>query len=180
MKKAIKYTFLFCILLFIGDCKKYEEGGITKLSRKHLFGERKDGASKIWKLKLYEVNGIDSTQLIPGASQISNFYEEFITFTLDNREGFTFKANTALYDYGGTIDQVYKNVAISYGHFPLNNLDSSQCNYRGSSLICSRSILLPEGFYSNKLWKIDKLTKKEFIITNNELKNSYKIIFECN
>jgi hypothetical protein len=160
-------------------CKKYEEGGVIRVSRKHLFGERKDNASKTWKLKLYEVNGIDSTQLIMGVNQINNFYEKFITFKLDNKEGFTFKANTALYDYGGTLDQVYKEVILSYGHFPLNNLDSSQCNYYNSTLVCSRSILLPEGFYTNKVWKIEKLTKKEFVIKNDGLENKYKIVFIC-
>ena len=94
MKKLFAYFFIGILLLSLSTCKKYNEGGFVGLSRKHLFGEKKDGASKTWKLKLYEVNGIDSTHLIPGTANIPDFFEKFITFRLDNKEGFSFKAET--------------------------------------------------------------------------------------
>lgn len=65
MNPLVRYTGYILILIILSTCKKYEDGGIIRLNRKHLFGERKNNASKTWKLKLYEVNGIDSTQLIP-------------------------------------------------------------------------------------------------------------------
>jgi hypothetical protein len=166
------YLILFALITLLTNCKKYEDGGIVKLGRKHLFGHRKNNATKTWKLKLYEVNGIDSTQLIPGANQIPDFYEKHITFKLDNKEGFSFTAQTFLFNYNGIIDNVYKEMTIG----PSNIQDSSQC----IGIVCSRNLLLPEGFNKGRLWKIIKLTKKEFIINNDvNMKNRYKLIFEC-
>ncbi len=49
-----------CLLLLLGvlvtSCKKYPEGGFTKRGPKNIIGT--------WKLTLYAVNGIDSTELI--------------------------------------------------------------------------------------------------------------------
>ncbi len=103
MNILIKIISLLMLLTFLTTCKKYDEGGLLRLNRKHLFGERKDGASKTWKLEKYEVNGIDSTYLIPGANIIPNFYENFITFTLDNKEGYSFKANSYIFSYIGNL-----------------------------------------------------------------------------
>ncbi|MBK6523498.1 MAG: hypothetical protein IPI93_03110 [Sphingobacteriaceae bacterium] len=175
MKSIFKYIILTCILFLISDCKKYDEGGFVKQTRKHLFGNRKDGATKTWKLKLYEVNGIDSTLLILGANQIPDFYENYITFKLDNKEGFTYTAETFLCNYVGAIDNVYKEITITKP-FP-NHLDSLQCKVVGSNTICTRNLLLPEGFFTSSLWKIKRLKKDELIITNENLKNKYKIIF---
>ena len=54
-KYLLAIISLFVITCFT-TCKKYPEGGYTKQGPKRILGN--------WKLSLYEVNGIDSTDLI--------------------------------------------------------------------------------------------------------------------
>jgi hypothetical protein len=171
MKNLFTFFSIIFLSLTLSTCKKFNEGGLLALSRKHLFGERKDNASKTWKLKLYEVNGIDSTYLIPGTSQIPNYYDQFITFKLDNKEGYTYKANTFLYEYFGYANYAgNKEIGISCsgGTF-------SQCRQINNTTICVRNILQPEGPFSKNNWHINKLTTSEFIFSLS-LQNSYRII----
>jgi hypothetical protein len=183
MKLLLKYSTFFILLILLSTCKKYDEGGLLVLRRKHLFGERKDGASKTWKLEKYEVNGIDSTYLIPGANLIPNFYENFITFTLDNKEGYSFKAKSYIFEYSGFLGySSSKNIIIVGNKEILSSLDSSQCGYYNSILYCLRNVFIPEyyGPGGSQSWDILKLKKKEFILANNKLTNKYKVILTYN
>ncbi len=171
------------LLTLLTTCKKYDEGGLLRLNRKHLFGERKDGASKTWKLEKYEVNGVDSTYLIPGSNIIPNFYENFITFTLDNKEGYSFKASSYIFDYKGQLGfSPSHDLTIVSSKKPTNASDSAQCGYFGSSFFCLRNIFIPDfkGPNGSQAWTITKLKKNELIIANNKLSKNYKIILSFN
>ncbi|MES2132616.1 MAG: hypothetical protein V4506_09705 [Bacteroidota bacterium] len=166
------------VLLTLSTCKKYPDGGFVNQTRMHLFGGHKVGDSKTWKLKLYEVNGIDSTYLIQGAGSIPDFYDKFVTFTYTGKEGSAkYQANTFLYDYSGTIGTTYKEIALAISHDPLNKQDSLQCKNINGTNYCSRNLLFPEINDYAKIWNIKKLTKKECALESTfHLKNSYKII----
>jgi len=177
MKRIFKYSFFALIFFAFITCKKYDEGGFIKQTNKHLFGHNKVGSSKTWKLKLYEVNGIDSTYLIQGANTIPDFYEKFVTFKYEAKEvSVQIIATTFSKIYGGSIDKTDKIMLIGM-NAPISKNDSMQCNTINNQLYCVRNILFPE--YNNyaKQWNIKKLTKNELILeTNWKLKNSYKII----
>lgn len=179
MKTIFKYLIIAITLFTLSTCKKYDEGGIMRQGVRHLFGGRKEGSSKTWKLKLFEVNGIDSTFLIPGANGIPDFYKETITFTLINSErgkgSPEYSAVSFLYEHYGSFGLAYPEMTI--GKYPADYTknDSLQCKTKDNILFCSRDLIFPElnkGF----VWQISKLTKNEFIITT-QLRNSYKIIF---
>lgn len=161
-----------CIILC--TCKKYPEGGFVNQTRKHLFGGNHVGDSKTWKLKLYEVNGVDSTYLIQGANNIPDFYDKFVTFTYKGRDvSDKYEANTYIQNYSGTILRKGTDILIAYDW--TFKQDSSQCKIVGSQKYCQRNVFFPEFLKRNPVWKIKKLTKKEFILSI-ELTNSYKII----
>ncbi len=167
-------TLLFAVLF--NSCKKYPEGGFVYQTNKHLFGGNKVGDSKTWKLKYYEVNGIDSTAVIPGANSIPDFYNKFITFTYfskgDPSVGYT--ASSFLYDYKGKIGKAYNQMTVGFPYESLTKEDSAQCRTIGNNLYCIRNILFPEFDNYAKLWNIKKLTQNEIILEMN-LKNFYKI-----
>ena len=166
-------------ILALNSCKKYPDGGFVNQTRKHLFGGNKVGDHKTWKLKRYEVNGIDSTYLIQGANSIPDFYDQFITFTYSQKgdPSLQYQANTFLYDYQGRLDDVYKQLTLAVLHRPLTKDDSAQCKIISGTYYCSRNLFYPEFNNSNKIWDIKKLTKKECVLeTTFKLKNSYKII----
>ncbi|MBL7918229.1 MAG: hypothetical protein JNM96_07510 [Bacteroidia bacterium] len=183
MKGLLKYFILFALITLLSTCKKYDEGGLLRLNRKHLFGERKDFASKTWKLEKYEVNGIDSTYLIPGANQIPDFYENFITFTLDNKEGYSFKAKSYIFEYNGNLG-FYPSHELIIGNsfWPYDANDSAQCGFLNSNFYCLRNIFFPEYNLTPgvKSWEIIKLKKNELIIVNRKLSNSYQINLSYN
>lgn len=161
--------------LIFNCCKKYDDGGFVRQTRKHLFGGHKEGSSKTWKLKLYEVNGIDSTILIPEANNIPDFYSKCITFTLTDKKFIDYNAVTFLHNLSGEIDDAYKNMSMGPLTSNWTKEDSTQCFLKNNKTYCSRNIFLPEIQNRALLWNIIKLTKKEFIITI-QLKNFYKII----
>ncbi|MDP1802450.1 MAG: hypothetical protein Q8L81_13915 [Bacteroidota bacterium] len=159
----LNISLILLFALSFNTCKKYDEGGLVKQTCKHLFGGHKAGNSKTWKLKLYEVNGIDSTNLIQG----SNF-DNFITFKyVQSEPSIEYRATTSFQNYSGTVSE--KKILIAYDWDTHN--DSIQCNNN----YCQRNILFPEFLNLNPRWEIKKLTSKEFIISI-DLKNSYKII----
>lgn len=173
----MKYNVLIYIFLLfaLSTCKKYPEGGFVNQTRKHLFGGNDAGDSKTWKLKLYEVNGIDSTYLIQGANSIPDFYEKFMTFTYEGKDPSpTYTANTFLYQYGGVFDDTEKQLTLGYDPSPK---DSTQCKTVDGTRYCCRNLFYPEYNYYGKKWDIKKLTKKECVLESTfKLKNSYRII----
>lgn len=175
MKKHQFYIIilsLFFALLF-NECKKYPDGGFVRQTCKNLFGGSKAGNSKTWKLKYYEVNGIDSTHAIQGANTVPDFYSKFITFKYSQSDpSIKYTAETGYYSFLGSIGTVYKEILFASTHYA-NKEDSLQCYSINNSMLCVRNILMPE--IPNKgLWKINKLTNHEFIFSI-QLKNSYKI-----
>ncbi|MBK9282831.1 MAG: hypothetical protein IPM51_00765 [Sphingobacteriaceae bacterium] len=180
MKKLFNIIFLIGICSVLLTCKKYDEGGWIRRTCKNLFGGNKVGDSKTWKLKKYEVNGIDSTYLI-NTGGIPDFYEKTIKFTY-NSEGdpsIGYLANTFVYEYSGKIVPKSEYFTLGMSHWPINQEDSAQCKSINSIYYCSRNLLFPElkDIYS-KQWMINKLTKNELIIVSDyRLENSYKLIF---
>lgn len=175
MKIFLKYTFIAIVFFTLTTCKKYDEGGFVKQTRLHLFGGHKVGSSKTWKLKLFEVNGIDSTNLILNANNIPDFYNKFITFSLKDKKFMDYSATTFLYNIAGEIDLSYHNISVGPWTSNWTKEDSTQCFLKNSIYYCSRNIFLPEIQDRAFLWNIKKLTKNQFILTVNA-KNSYKII----
>ena len=56
MKQLFTYLLISISILLLFNCKKYPEGGCERRGPKNIIGD--------WKLTLFEVNGIDSTDLI--------------------------------------------------------------------------------------------------------------------
>lgn len=157
----MKYIYLIVtgsILLFT-TCKKYPEGGFVNQTRKHLFGGNDVGDSKTWKLKLYEVNGIDSTELIQNAYTL-DFYD--ITFKLTDKKGKSFEANTQFQQYRGSVGSKFN---ITFYDIDLTKQDSIQCKQLNNSMICYRNIYIPEIGIKNREWIIEKITANELIIS---------------
>jgi hypothetical protein len=176
----LKLMGLCLALLSLSTCKKYPEGGFVKQTCKHLFGSNKIGSNKTWKLKKYEVNGIDSTYLIQGANSIPDFYEKFVTFKYSIFEvSPKFEATTFLWKFKGTVDDLEKKLNIGLFQNPTKE-DSIQCKIIDNINYCNRNILAPELNSVGKKWYIKKLTRTELVIeTNWNLKNNYKITLTC-
>ena len=135
----------------------------------HLFGGHKVGNSKTWKLKLYEVNGIDSTDLIRN-STTADFYD--MTFELTDKKYKSFEANTVFQKYRGSVGETFN---ITFYDIDLTKEDSIQCKQLNNSTICYRNIYIPEIGTKNREWNIEKLTANELII-NKSISNFYRII----
>jgi hypothetical protein len=173
---VMKYNVLILIILLfaLSTCKKYPEGGFVNQTRKHLFGGNDVGDSKTWKLKLYEVNGVDSTYLIQGANSIPDFYDKFVTFTYkDSDPTIKYQASTYTQNYSGTISKKGKDILVAYDW--LSEEDSTQCKSINNIFYCQRNLLFPEFLRRNPKWEISKLTKNELVLSI-KLTNSYKII----
>ena len=160
-----KLSIFLLIIVALTTCKKYPEGGFVNQTRKHLFGGHNVGDSKTWKLKLYEVNGIDSTYLIRN-SATPDFYD--ITFEMTNKKYSNFTANTVFQKYTGSVGETFN---ITFYDIELTQQDSIQCK----STICYRNIFIPELGTKNRGWNVEKLTSTEIII-NKSINNSYRII----
>lgn len=173
MKKN-KYIIITLGLLFamlFNTCKKYPEGGLVYSRIKNLFGKSKGLSKKSWKLNLYEVNNIDSTNLIQGSVLSPSSNGDFIIF--ENDKDNSQYSWTAVYFYSTGVDKEAK--LLSFGSLlSANNNDTSQCFLKNNVSVCQRNIFNPE---RNKWleWDIRKLTETELIITK-QLINNYKII----
>lgn len=166
----MKYHLLFIVSLLVSlsSCKKYPEGGFVNQTRKHLFGGNDVGDSKTWKLKRYEVNGIDSTELIRNGST-SDFYD--ITFKLTDKKYKDFEANTLFQKYRGSIGSKFN---ITFYDIDLTRQDSVQCKQLNNSIVCYRNIYIPEVNIKNREWNIEKITTNELIISKS-VSNQYRI-----
>jgi hypothetical protein len=143
------------IFLFF-NCKKYPEGGCERRGPKNILGD--------WKLSLYEVNGIDSTDLIN-----YNGDENYKTIKIYKNASVT------------QIDQ--KSSITSVGSFSDKNkiitikrqteLNGRVCYLDNNINYCYRLFFTPENSYKMD-WKIIKLTKDEVSLSSSS-KNTYKI-----
>ncbi len=145
---------LTCIIL-VTACKKYPEGGIEKDGPKNLHG--------YWTLTLYEVDGIDSTELINYAGNDDYKNVLFTNYTGDPKNKtiidaqpayasicrMTFNNTNEILD--GIIDPYYYNGAKSCW---------------GSPLQCGKQLFGPES--NTTSWKILKLDSKELHIQNQQ------------
>lgn len=175
--KNTAYLIISCMCIILCTCKKYPDGGFVNQTRKHLFGGNDVGDSKTWKLKLYEVNGIDSTYLIQGANSIPDFYEKFVTFKLTDKKYISSEANTFTYRYTSSVSKAYKEINFALYDIDWTHNDSIQCEKIGNIYYCTRNIFIPDASKRATSWNINKLTKYELSI-NLSLKNSYKIILK--
>jgi hypothetical protein len=162
-------TLTMLILMTLSTCKKYPNGGFVNQTRKHLFGGNDVGDSKTWKLKLYEVNGIDSTNIIQNGTTV-DFYD--ITFKLTDTKYKSFTANTIFQSYRGSSGTTFN---ITFYNIDITKEDSVQCKKIDNVLVCYRNIYVPEVVTKNREWQIEKLTATELII-NKSISNTYRII----
>jgi hypothetical protein len=174
MERRYFYILISFISFMLCTCKKYDEGGFVHRSCKNLFGGKKVGSSKTWKLKKYEVNGIDSTYLI-NTGNIPDYYDKFTTFKLVGKKFCEYTASGFLYNHMGSIEFSYKRILIG------NNNEApilySQCGVVNNLTYCARNILYPDQSDNVSEWKIVKLKSDELIITKENSKK-YKIILQ--
>jgi hypothetical protein len=160
-KTLILSVVIICSMLLI-TCKKYPEGGFTKRAPKKIIGQ--------WKITLFEVNGIDSTELINYNGD--ELYKK-VTFQKEDTKYYPRLYGQA---HGGN------NATVTF------NLDNTVLNFEtqsyyggkdcgGIPLTCIRNILFPES--QSSTWKIIKLNRKELFITSQQ-KNNYLIKLICN
>ncbi len=160
---------LVLMLIIFSTCKKYPEGGFEKRGPVVLL--KHNGA---WTLTLYEVNGIDSTNLINynGNEKYKevSFYKEDTPYHPHlygkNFDSFIYIVNflddntkLSFADGVGSYDNITKYCWV-------NNSYASGCY---------RLFFNPEGHSS--VWGINKLTKKELILECRQ-NHSYKLKFK--
>ncbi len=154
MKQLFTYILIFFSTLLLFNCKKYPEGGCERRGPKNIIGN--------WKLTMYEVNGIDSTELINYNGNDNYKKNSFVKHSNGDKE--------IIVDSKGSIAEKInfkdKNEKIE---FYTNDQSSLKC----ISGYCYRNYFLPEGTNYNE-WKIIKLTKTEIVLTSSQ-KNIYKI-----
>jgi hypothetical protein len=156
------------LMLVIGSCHRYDEGGLLGQTSKHLFGGNSPNCSKTWVLNKYFVNDIDSTNLIIG----ENFD---VIFTRIGVKELSYKVKTDLYYYEGFVDNPFKHITMGAQH---SREDSAQCKIIDGQYKCQRNILYPEITNWGQYWKIVRLTRNDLILeTDFQTSNKYKLIF---
>lgn len=161
MRQIVLYFFLFISTILLFSCKKYPEGGCERRGPKNIIGN--------WKLTLYEVNGIDSTDLINYNG--SDLYKKIDLL----KNASTISVNHAGFN-GYTAKFIDKNQKIQFSGrsvaSPINCVPSAT---NGSVYNCYRSFFIPEANpNSSCVWEIEKLTKKEIVLSTTQT-NSYII-----
>jgi hypothetical protein len=166
--RLTRILLLFTLILIASTCHKYPEGGWSNVAIKHLFGGNKDGSQKVWHLKLYEVDGIDSTFYLSPGNGSTNFTNEAVVFKITTARYKDYFIKTQVFEQGIKLSTHKKNIETI-------NPGIMQCST--IQLKCERNIFSPESntnFYS---WKIIKLTTKELILSGF-FQSSYKIILK--
>jgi hypothetical protein len=161
MKKSILIFIAgFGILVLFATCKKYPEGGYTKRAPKFIPGT--------WQLTLYEVNGVDSTDLINYMND-ENYKNVSIS-----KNGSTLSFGYEGYK-GNSAKLIDNNQKILF--YVGNTNSGKSCLLYNSINYCYRAFLSPE--LSNDPsteWKILKLTKTEMALSCS-LINRYVLKF---
>jgi hypothetical protein len=157
----MKYLLLaFSVFLLFTTCKKYPDGGYTKRGPKNII--------ETWKLSLYEVNGIDSTDLI-------NYNN------IDDYKRISFQKNASTISISAphsgalAMDFAESNQKLIFGNSA--PVSGTECILYQNVNYCYRSFLIPEGT-QNQIsveWTIKRLTKNEIHLSLVQ-KNNYKII----
>lgn len=158
MKTIVTYITLFILVITcLTTCKKYPEGGYIKRAPKFIIGE--------WKLTLYEVNGIDSTDLI-NYNGTDNYKKNVFSKHHNSDSEIIIDSKGSIASKSHFTD---KNRKIE---FYTNDPNLLKC----ISGYCYRNYFLPEGGYYNE-WLIIKLTKNELKLKCG-IQNTYFITFQ--
>jgi hypothetical protein len=172
-------TFLYVISLVVTltlftTCKKYPQGSWSNVAMKHLFGGCKKGSSKVWHLKLYEVNGVDSTKFIVAGNGYTNFENGDVTFSVGS--GTEAEARSIVYGYGISFSESANNPKVKRNIQFIGG--SRNVNYKIQSYnnTFERNVFNPQIEKPYLVWTINKLKKDELIIKSNFENISYKII----
>ena len=152
-----------CLLLSFSTCKKYPEGGFEKRGPKIII--------RHWKLTLYEVNGIDSTDLIN-----YNGNEDYKKISFDYRQG-TYNKDIGCRTNSSLEIPTFFGSGNKTIKFSGGNRSAIICQTLGSNS-CYKMIFTPESNNYSFEWEIIKLTKKE-IHLKSTFKNSYNIKLKC-
>lgn len=153
MRQTVLYLFFFISATLLFSCKKYPEGGCERRGPKNIIGN--------WKLTLYEVNGIDSTNLI-------NYNGDDIY----KKIAFLKNVSTISVDYKG-----YDGASAKFieGNSEILFNSSFNMTYYNSNTRKYRNILVPEASSKTDCaWEIIKLNKKELVLSTTQT-NSYII-----
>lgn len=165
MKQLFTYTLIFISTLLLFNCKKYPEGGYHFNFLKNLEGQ--------WNLKLYEVNGIDSTYLTQGSNSITNYTRSFAEFAIAHSgKRADIRLKNHYHGYTVTFNNKKRDMLGVHDDGDRSNFDSIGCLIPNSQQ-CQRNIFIPNNNQSFT-WKIEKLTKSELILSSSQ-NNSYKI-----
>jgi len=164
MNIRLKYILVTLLTVCLTTCKKYHDGGYHYNAFNHLEGQ--------WKLKLYEVDRIDSTLLTQGATTIPDYLEKFAYFPMmHNGKRREIRLINHHRHYEVTMGNKKRSI-ISVTNINNSNFDFSGCLLYNSQE-CQRDVFNPTSDrYFN--WKIDKLTKDELILVS--LSYNYKLI----
>jgi hypothetical protein len=156
MKTTCIYLILFITTVLLFNCKKYPEGECERRGPKNIIGN--------WKLSLYEVNGIDSTELINHNGdelyKTIRIYKNASTIQIDQKSSITSAASFS--DKNKTLTIKRQTEIIGSVCYPDNNI-----NY------CYRLFFTPENSHLMD-WEVLKITKEEIILSSVKNK-SYKI-----
>lgn len=154
---------LFClpglIMLFTG-CKKYPEGGLYS-NKRAVFSQNMRGA-EFWDIELYEVDGVDSTDLIVSNNDASlrKRYVRFFKYGHDN-----YCSGTGFTPYEITVGSDY--ISFSNGRKAWDELGNG---------VKIREILTPNG--RGMTWTICKCKKKELIFSGSKNNVNYRVILK--
>lgn len=154
MRSVFIYFILFVSTLLLFNCKKYPEGGCERRGPKNILGS--------WTLTLYEVNGIDSTDLINNNGDA--VYKQ-VSFN-KNGSKTSLSITHAGFNYAASFKNNNEKVFI-------NGLGQVlKCNVYQGQNYCWRTIFAPEGVDCG--WNILKLKNNELIISIQQ-RSSYII-----
>lgn len=171
-----KIAFCFLVALtFVAffACKKYPEKGFSFNVKKKLDGGFNYDYEKNWKLILFEVNGIDSTENFRNKKRTDIFNHYHVVISPDNRREKSFIIETLVTSFKMALSKSKTNMIISPSETTYSN--AINCN---SENYCERNIFMP---YANPAqvfyWTISELTNEKLTISLED-KNKYRIILE--
>jgi hypothetical protein len=157
---------LFLILFSFFGCKKYDEGGFH-LFAKNKFNNQSGRFSKntYWSLEKYEVNGIDSTDIVIPSND-PDLRNKYVFFHSESREYYACVQSGCNYQLMLSDDRKTLSIISILGGM----YDQLQ-----NGLIF-RSVLTPNGKFCK--WEIIKLKRSEMILKSEEGNIIYKLILK--
>jgi hypothetical protein len=114
-------------------CKKYPEGGFLRQGPKTLIADNRGD----WRLKLYEVNGIDSTNLISSGIDLS--VDCFNFFSYKDVSTKKYLGSMHFFKYDNTFLNKNRQISFFEGYYR-----SADCDSINGIKRCLRNIFCPE------------------------------------